>query len=63
MQTHASGGENDAAIYEYMKTTFGDRQKPFKEIFSKPGLIMNEFPPFKDFQNWSLVVCEDTFAH
>jgi hypothetical protein len=51
MQTHASGGENDAAIYEYVKTTFGDRQKPFKEILSKPGPIMNEFPTFKDFQN------------
>ena len=55
MQTHISGGGNDATIYEYTKATFGYRQKQLKYILTEPGLIMNEFPRFKDFENGSLV--------
>ena len=35
-----------------------DRQKQLKDILTEPGLIMNQYPRFKDFQNGSLGLCE-----
>lgn len=55
MKSHPPGGENDSVIKEYMKTTFGYRQKQIRTSLTEPGLVMAEYPRFKDFQNGSLV--------
>jgi hypothetical protein len=55
MKNHPPGGDNDTVIEEYMKATFGYRQKQIKNSLTEPGLVMKEYPRFKDFQNGSLV--------
>ncbi|KAK4006481.1 hypothetical protein OUZ56_011635 [Daphnia magna] len=37
-----------------MKATFGYRQKQVRTSLTEPGLVMAEYPRFKDFQNGSL---------
>ncbi|XP_045032185.1 uncharacterized protein LOC116926182 isoform X3 [Daphnia magna] len=54
MKSHPPGGENDSVIEEYMKATFGYRQKQIRTSLTEPGLVMAEYPGFKDFQNGSL---------
>ncbi|XP_032784639.1 uncharacterized protein LOC116922348 isoform X2 [Daphnia magna] len=54
MKSHPPGGENDSVIEEYMKATFGYRQKQIRTSLTEPGLVMAEYPRFKDFQNGSL---------
>ncbi|XP_045029408.1 uncharacterized protein LOC123472230 isoform X1 [Daphnia magna] len=51
-------GDNDTVIIEYSKATFGYRQKEIKQTLTEPGLIMKEYPRFKDFQNGSLFQVE-----
>ena len=55
MKNHPPGGDNDTVIEEYMKATFGYHQKQIKNSLTEPGLVMKEYPRFKDFQNGSLV--------
>ncbi|EFX66686.1 hypothetical protein DAPPUDRAFT_262737 [Daphnia pulex] len=55
LKSHPPGGDNDTVIIEYSKATFGYRQKEIKQTLTEPGLIMKEYPRFKDFQNGSLV--------
>lgn len=55
MKSHPPGEENDPVIEEYMKTTFGYRQEQIRASLTEPGLVMAEYPRFKDFQNGSLV--------
>jgi hypothetical protein len=57
LKSHPPGGDNDTVIIEYSKATFGYRQKEIKQTLTEPGLIMKEYPRFKDFQNGSLVMC------
>ncbi|XP_032789786.2 uncharacterized protein LOC116926976 isoform X4 [Daphnia magna] len=58
LKSHPPGGDNDTVIIEYSKATFGYRQKEIKQTLTEPGLIMKEYPRFKDFQNGSLFQVE-----
>jgi hypothetical protein len=52
MKNNPPGGDNDIVIEEYMKETFGYRQKQIKNSLTEPGLAMKEYPRFKEFQKW-----------
>ncbi|KAK4006713.1 hypothetical protein OUZ56_011871 [Daphnia magna] len=58
LKSHPPGGDNDTVIIDYSKATFGYRQKEIKQTLTEPGLIMKEYPRFKDFQNGSLFQVE-----